>query len=129
MSRLTLTFAALAFAGGLALSAAVWMRMSLRAEYARGEEHGAQAARALASDMAAQAVARAQTEAARTQAVLVALEDERDLMQERIDALEHAVAQAEASGALPREPVCLEPGLVRALDAIRRPDLRARAGP
>jgi len=132
MSRLTLAFAALAVAASLALSAAVWMRSALRGEYERGAAFGLAQAQVRAEESARVAAARAQAQAARTQAALAALEGERDHMQERMNELEREAARGrtdQAGGGGAVDPVCLEPRLVRALDAISRPALRSRASP
>jgi hypothetical protein len=131
MGRLTLVFAAFAFAAGLALSAAVWMRTALRGEYERGAAFGRAQAQARADESARAAAARAQSHAARTQAALAGLEDERDRLQERMDDLEREAVRArtQTTGSGAGDSVCLDPSLVRALDAIGRSGLSSRACP
>lgn len=130
MGRLTAAFASLALAFGLALGAAAWMRAALAAERERGHAHGLAVAQTRAAELDARRNALAQENAERTQAAILALEDERDRLQERMNDLQRQTILKDAA---PRagagDPVCLEPSLVRALDAIRRPALRAGARP
>jgi uncharacterized membrane protein len=103
---------------GLAIGAAVWTRASMASSFMKGEALG----RALAEAEVAAAVAERNValEAVRRQSQhdVASLEIERDQLKDRLDDLEKAVTARERHD--PRDLPCLDPGVVRALDAIRR---------
>jgi hypothetical protein len=105
-----------------ALGGAVWIRASLASSFKSGEALGraeveAQVAAALAERNAALEAVRSASERD-----VATLEIERDQLKDRLDDLEKAVTAREQNnsrrdnGRLP----CLDAGVVRALDAIRR---------
>jgi len=116
MGRLAGLYGALAIC--LALTGgAVWLRASLAAEFARGERHGRMAA-ALESRVLDDA-RRAQLDAARADAErqALAIDQDEDAMKESLHDLEK---RRTADGG----DVCLDAGLVRALNRIGRDPAR-----
>ena len=113
-----------AFIGVLALccvliGSAIWLRNALASAFVRGEAHGrvlslAEAAAALAGQMAALEIVRSTAERD-----AAALELERDVLREKLDDMDKLLVSA-PGGASNGAALCLESGVVRALDAIRR---------
>jgi hypothetical protein len=104
----------------LLIGGALWLRASLASAFSRGEAYG----RALSAAEAGAALAEhtAALEAVRRGAErdAVALEVERDVLREKIDDLDKLLGST-AGGAFNGVAPCLDAGVVRALDAIRRP--------
>lgn len=104
---------------GLLAGGAVWLRASLASAFAKGEAHG----RAVAAAESATAIAamNASLDAVRRGAEqeAAALETERDELREKLDDLETMLGPAVGGAAAGVAP-CLDAGVVRALDAIRR---------
>jgi hypothetical protein len=98
----------------LYLGSAIWLRNFMADEYARGEAFGRAAS--LAQAAAEMSALRAAADAAliKTNADVAALEDEQEKLQEGLDGL------ARETGGNGDGPVCIGPGLVRALGALGR---------
>lgn len=116
MARWHLVVPLVAF-GALLVGGGIWLRASLAASFAQGEAYGralaaAQAAVALTQqNMALEAIRRGAEQGA------VALETQRDELQERFHDLEKALVSAGASRVGSSDP-CLDAGVVRALNAL-----------
>lgn len=119
---------------------AVWLRASLAGAFARGQAHGRALAAAQAYAQLAQRQAALDVVRRAAERDVAALEAEKDALREMLHDLEQQAALADAArpgagGAnsapsarpVSRPPACLDAGLVRALDAIRRPAAGARA--
>ena len=98
---------------GIVLGAGVGARMWLAEAFARGEAHGRAVMAAAASEALERRRVAEAAAMARTQAEIAQLQDARDRLQETYDALERQIASTRGAGR-----VCLDAGLVRALDAI-----------
>jgi hypothetical protein len=113
-------FIAAVTALGLLVGAAIWLRAALASAFSRGEIFGrslaaAEAGAALAEQNAAFEVIRQSAEREAS-----ALTVERERLREKLDDLEKLLG-ATAGGAVLGSGSCLDAGVVRALDSIRRP--------
>lgn len=111
---------------GLLFGGAVWLRGALTSAFSRGETYGralaaAESGAALAEQNAIFEVVRQSAEREAS-----ALAAERDGIREKLDDLEKLLG-ATAGGAVPGASPCLDAGVVRALDAIRRPSVAPAA--
>ncbi|MBX9759660.1 MAG: hypothetical protein K2Y29_12875 [Beijerinckiaceae bacterium] len=115
--------AALALCASI-IGGAVWLRASLDASFSRGKTFG----EALATVEAHARLAQQQVDAERLRRAaerdVAALEAEKDALRESLHDLEKKSAPV---GGADAAPACLDAGLVRALDAIRRPAAPGRA--
>lgn len=118
--------AALALCAAI-VGGAVWLRASLDASFSRGKAFGEALAAAQAHAGLAQAQADAEKLRRASERDVAALEAEKDALRESLHELEKKAAPAARAGDHRRGPACLDAGLVRALDAIRRPAAGARA--
>ncbi len=124
MARLQLWGAVLAALVAAFIGGGAWLSHALALARAQGVEAGRfEATRAVEAEAARQRTASAQA-LARTNAQVADLERDRDQLQETYDALLAQSIRDPAHGRL-----CLDPGLVRALDAIGHDRRSPGAGP